>query len=763
VPSSPREFSSVAEGLQAYLRGVMPDSQVSSARIDAEHQPLVLLRTTHVMAAFGFSNGDMGKSYEALYGSFKNHYAQQYGKWDALDLAFVFCVHPETPNLDRFCSSVETDVYFCRKFVVPLTEPLGSSLARLPFLPLTPLNGQSLRPASAQTFLQQCAVPAVLAKFLVVQHERSPEGIVEDCTNGDFGEPRELKQATNTPVVQSERSSEAARLETVTIKNFRAYRKPQTFAFGSAVTVLYGPNGFGKTSFFDAVDFAATGDIGRIKSSGEAHFRKIAQHLDSKSEESVVSLSFWCNGARRKLTRDVSNRKQALLDGRPTDRKVVLGELTGGDVPATDRVENFVSLFRATHLFNQEQPELTKDFGDDCRLPAQIVARMLALEDYANALSKAENVHGVLQSVITNANIEIKELTEQIADEQKELDRLGQTAKVHANIEALDTEIAALRGKLGAAGIAVDPQKPDAPIVRGWRASLEARLAESQSRSGRLSALAKEAAVLPRARVDLASLQRQLTEKEQALDAAEKRRLAAELTLQATEKHLAEVNVMCAETQTRVDILEWVRATKPLYAQLIEKQAATKDELNRATDALAQHRTAEEKAASDLREQDNLAAQAAEKLKTKRVELIAVQSLNESITSWQANRARLTAVVLSEQAAVKSLESLRAEARDLAPQVTAGVAEEARISRQVAQVDASQSQLKNLLSQLVGHVRTGICPVCGVDHGSKDALVHRIQNHIAADAASGARADLIGVRERVKHLAERVADNKQKE
>jgi exonuclease SbcC len=94
--------------------------------------------------------------------------------------------------------------------------------------------------------------------------------------------------------------------------------------------VLYGPNGFGKTSFFDAVDFAATGDIGRIKSSGEAHFRKIAQHLDSKSEESVVSLSFWCNGARRKLTRDVSNRKQALLDGRPTDRKVVLGELTGG-------------------------------------------------------------------------------------------------------------------------------------------------------------------------------------------------------------------------------------------------------------------------------------------------------------------------------------------------------------------------------------------------------------------------------------------------
>ena len=77
-----------------------------------------------------------------------------------------------------------------------------------------------------------------------------------------------------------------------------------------------------------------------------------------------------------------------MLDGRSTDRKTVLGELTGGDIPATDRVENFVSLFRATHLFNQEQPELTKDFQDDCRLPSEIVARMLAFEDYANAVTK---------------------------------------------------------------------------------------------------------------------------------------------------------------------------------------------------------------------------------------------------------------------------------------------------------------------------------------------------------------------------------------
>lgn len=763
MPSLPHDLRPSVDSLRSYLERVLPDSRLTNAAVDPAYKPLLLLQTKHIMAAFAFSNGDVRKTYDAIYGSFKKYYAEQRGQWDALDLAFVFCVQPGVPNLDHFCSSVETDVYFCRKFVVPLAPPLDSSLARLPFLPLTPLNGQSLRPASAQTFLQHCGVPAVLAKRLVVQRERSPEGIVEDCTNGDFGEPRELTPVVNAPVVQSERAVESVLLERVSIKNFRAYRKPQTFAFGADLTVLYGPNGFGKTSFFDAVDFAATGEIGRIKSSGEAHFRKTTQHLDSKSEESVVSLYFRCNNAVRKVTRNVSNRKKALLDGRPTDRKTILGELTGANIPATDRVENFISLFRATHLFNQEQQELTKDFQNDCRLPPEIVSRMLAFQEYANAMSKASKVCGVLQTTIASANAEITELSEQIADERQELVRLGQTAKAHANIEALDAEIEALRGELDAAGVAVAPQKPDATIVRGWRASIEARLLESQSRGRRLSTLAKEVAGLPRMREDLASFQQQLAQKEQTLGAADERRIASELTLQYAEQRFAEMNARCAETQARADILEWVRATKPVYARLVQKHGTLNVELNHAIDALAQHRTTEEKATNDLRVQDNRAAQAAEQLKAKRIELIAVQSLNESIASWQVSRARFAAAVESERTVVKSLELLRVEGRELALQVTAVAAEEARISRQIAQVEKKQSELKNLLSQLLGHVRTGVCPLCGEDHGSKDQLVHRIQNHVTADAASGARADLNAVRERANQLAERIAENEQKQ
>ena len=533
MPSLPHSPHAYASSLRSYLQNALPDSRLSEARVATSYEPLLLLRTNHVLAAFAFSNGDIRESYEMVYGGFKNYYVEQQGQWDRLDLAFVFCVRPEVSHLDDFCSSVETDVYFCRKFVVPIVLPLGASLARLPFLPLTPLDGQSLRPPSAQTFLQRCGVPAVLAKYLVVQRERGPQKIVEDCINGDFGAPQDLTPAViSAPIVQSDHSIQPIRLETVTIKNFRAYRKPQTFAFGSDITVLYGANGFGKTSFFDAFDFAATGEIGRIKSHGDEHFKKTAPHLDSKPEESTVSLSFWCNGALRKITRTVSDRKHAMLDGIRTDRKAILAELTGGEFPAADRVENFVSLFRATHLFNQEQPELTKDFQDDCRLPSEIVARMLAFEDYASAAGKAAKVREVLEHAIGDATSQIKQLSEQIAEEKTELNRLGKTVKGQASSETLETELQALRSALARLGIAGGCEKADASVVRGWRASLEARLTESKSRSERLSALVKAVAGMPQTRTEVVNLQQQIAEKDGALGNVEKKRIAAVAELQ---------------------------------------------------------------------------------------------------------------------------------------------------------------------------------------------------------------------------------------
>src|SRR2546428_12746090 len=114
MPSSPHDPNLNAVGLRAFLANVLPDAQLTDAALNAAYEPLLLVQTNHILAAFAFANGDMRQSYETLYGSFKNYYAQQRGRWDALDLAFVFCVRQGPPQLDQFYSTVETDVYFCR-------------------------------------------------------------------------------------------------------------------------------------------------------------------------------------------------------------------------------------------------------------------------------------------------------------------------------------------------------------------------------------------------------------------------------------------------------------------------------------------------------------------------------------------------------------------------------------------------------------------------------------------------------------------------
>ena len=451
--------------VRSYLKHAMPDSQLTAEKLLSGYQPLLFMWTNHMMAAFAFPNGDTTKSYNALYGSFKEYYARQHTQLDAMDLSFVFCVSPDLPNLDKLCSKIETDVYFCRKFVVPIVQPLETSFARLPFLPLTPVRGQSMRPPSAQTFLRQCGVPAMLAKYVVVPQQRSPEAIVEDCMEARFGDKPPTLAAPaqlDAPTSSSGHAAEKIRLESISIDNFRAYRKAQEFDLSADVTVLYGRNGFGKTSFFDAIDFAATGEIGRLKTRvSAAQFNKIAAHLDSIPQNSIVSLAFTSNGVARKITRRVSARMRPLLDGRLCDRKTILTELTGGRVAAVDRIEHIVSLFRATHLFSQEHQELAQGFERDCELSEPIVSHMLALEDYATASKKAARVRDLAQARTGHARDDIRELSGEVADHKRELDRLGQTAQEHTKTSALDEAITSLRRRVKEAGISVPTGESD--------------------------------------------------------------------------------------------------------------------------------------------------------------------------------------------------------------------------------------------------------------------------------------------------------------
>ena len=139
---SVRDSPPPQEHVESYLRQAMPHCEFTYESLVTGYPPMILMRMTHNIAAFAFASGDADKSYDELYNSFREYYLGNRSTLDVYDLSFIFCVHPNVPNLDHFRSRVETDVYFCRKFVVPVAEPLDRSFERLPFLPLAHARGE---------------------------------------------------------------------------------------------------------------------------------------------------------------------------------------------------------------------------------------------------------------------------------------------------------------------------------------------------------------------------------------------------------------------------------------------------------------------------------------------------------------------------------------------------------------------------------------------------------------------------------------------
>ena len=750
MPNSQHDLPIGPHILREFLSKALPDSQLEEVSTDEHYQPILLLQSSNVIAGFGFSNGNITKSYQVLYGSFKKQYTEHRTEWDALDLAFVFCVPPKLPSLDRFCSQVETDVYFCRKFIIPLEPPVADALARLPFLPLAPVRGRSLRPPSAQTFLQQCGTTAVLAKYLVVQGQRSPETIVEDCLHGTFGEPKSILSPASELTPVETRGVAPVRLERITIQNFRAYKKAQTFVLGDNVTILYGPNGFGKTSVFDAIDFAATGEIGRLDISNNDRFKKAATHLDSSAEHSSVSLFFAVDGVEHKIVRRVSDRKHALLDGMRRERKDILAELTGGIGPAKDRVENLVKLFRATHLFSQEHQELAKDFEKDCELSQEVVSRMLAFEDYSNAWKKVLRVCNLINTNIDSDAREIERLREYIEEEEEQLERLARTSQQYIGASELDEAIHSLSRRVSDAGVDVPSDRPDLATLRAWRATFETRIAEIESKKVHLSRLVKDTIELQSVATELAAIRSQIAKKEEELASSIAGNKACKEQLRIAEHKFTEASHTRIVLQGQLESLEWLQGIAPTYRALLEKQQLAAEQIDKSRESLELARKEERRTIESLNRCENDKINASNKLIFTRKQVETLNSMIEATQKWQAQRSRLDQIADEEQLALQALQELHTQDQEKLALHEKIKEEEADLLGQINEIEESESELGQLLSLVQNYVRSGVCPLCGEDHGSVEALLNRIEEQLSTDAASDTRIALSKVRDNLK-------------
>lgn len=721
------EILKLPSELRDVLSQLLTDATFIEEVVHEDCPPLLLMLRSHAVTAFAVGDEH---DYLPMYEAFKKHYLKRTSEWSTKDVAFVFCLPADIIVQESFRSRVEVDVYFCRKYVVELRKDLLGSLARLPFLPLSPVSaGGQTRPPSAQTLLRQRNLKTELANALVVPSKSSAIAIFNACVNGTYGLPHKVdggvEESNSEPV--AERRIQAT-LKSISIQNFRAYRTKKEFTLGSSVTVLYGPNGFGKTSFFDAIDFAVTGGVGRLaKASGG--LAKAAKHLDSEEEPTEVTLSLERDGVQHIITRNLAEHNNALVDGKITSRKDVLALLTGGDSAPVDRVENMVTLFRATHLFSQDSQELTRDVMEKCELPSDIVSRMLAFEDYVSGLKKAEEVLKIARQTLTEARNQIRSTSILIDDERGELTRLESLASTNTSPEALDARFLALEEAISTSGFSMSGI--DSRDTRAIRAMLESSATEAVSYRGTVSKAIEQLAALKTLREQLEPMNVQLEERKDLVDTAEAQANTASEILSSLTSQLAQRKTEEQDVQNQQAWVAWANSAQPEYAQLIVQSQSLTETISTLNQGLNQQREKQSYALSARQDAAAILQRVEAELKLAEDSRARVIRVKELADNWTQAEPRLVAAQTLEAKLQGLPEEKRARHGEAHQAVLAQELLVARVERELGSAKTNDTNLQKLIAELRTHIDGATCTLCGHDHGTQDALLDAIDRRIS--------------------------------
>lgn len=715
------------------LEGQRPELTISRGG----DYPLLVLETSCDSVGFAVLNGKPESSFDSAYDSFKHLYRQNHSAWKERNISFVVC-RPEHEYIhDAFFSTIETDVYFCKKYVVCIRrnkDELARELLRLPFLPLPEDHtGGILRPPAAQTLLQSLNVSAQLARQIIVPLEYSANRIVDQLLK-EKEAFLTLGTSAGPDLQHHPQPKERMRIKSVEFEAFRAYKKRQEFDVDADVVVFYGPNGLGKTSFFDGLDYVCTGRIGRLcrHRIRQNEFMDLARHLGSSVSEGYVSMVV-SQGAKDCLVkRSVADWSTALIGNDKYDRASALQFLTTSQLESKKlRIENLERLFRATHLFGQSDPELLVEFEKDSTLSSDLVHRMLALDDYASGLTKAAAI--------------LAELDKRIADNKKRISALKINANdVQTQIKALpephDTVEAGKQLRDMAMSLVTDLQvhlnvtladsEPSQTSTREWRAITESALKDAEDRHRQLQFIESSFAQYDQNRSSLNNITDELSELEVVL-----KEKTIDHRLQQGERkkyigRLEEERATLAQANARLKALTELGSLQEVFQKNNRSLQQWQIELKRVS-GKADAITAElqpQIAVVVVERLHNQAAELREAFQTKSQQIHILTGIQNNFPTWEKNRANIIILQQSYDGMQSAIQSAESSIDEFKNGITAREKDLSSCEQEYRDLTVHQQELTRLLDEIEAHVENGICPTCGIDHKSKTVLVERIRS-----------------------------------
>jgi len=240
------------------------------------------------------------------------------------------------------------------------------------------------------------------------------------------------------------------------VEGFRGFVSKKVFNISkSKIIILYGPNGHGKTSFFDAIEWGLTGKLYRYDNPNDERNRaKFIANQTSKNTLPKVKLVIDYNESEIVIIRTGENRKDRASDyGR--SRLTIMDE-TGSYVENPDDflrkllvnsewlekvdVENMNKMYNLTHNLGQEKiTHFINDTKDGERYNSLSI--MLGTDYFREYETKFKNVRHRIKATIDERNKNIEIINREKIYIDKEIESLLEQMNDH---EINEEEVAVL-------------------------------------------------------------------------------------------------------------------------------------------------------------------------------------------------------------------------------------------------------------------------------------------------------------------------------
>jgi len=658
------------------------------------------------------------------------------------DLYLILLVTDSINDTDEeLIREISSDAMVCRKIVRRAPGGnLDGTLQGLPFVGLE-LSGTKAVPGIKHilsvleskgypsevltTLTARSAVDRLLASLTVLP----VPSVVPFVANTDYSlEPRSISSANR------------CRLESLSLNDFRGLRAIDHLDLSGNLTIIFGLNGTGKTSLFDALEFALLGEVERLESEAPDDLTKRSPYVNLFSDNAKVELQLTVDGTPVTVERTVSSGGETALfvNHEPIfDEHELLDQIVGEQQIKVD-IRNLRGLMRTSNFLSQAT--LRQFLSDSPAERYWSLSHLLGTQDYTRLIEKIYELRETLNKKLDELGIEIadldstsRELDSQIEARRTVLSESPQGRDLAAALSSLSEKtVSKLRDiespfaeLLGSASANYREIKSALSIINEWLGAEQERgrvaqdsfklaaqalnqIVEGQALSSRLSSEINSAR--SESGTTQTELQPYVTEEE-----------TLRVHLRDVNSRIQKLSVRNAQLRQASDVAKELSVTEAL-----DKEQSR--ELDSANTELTQLQLRQTQLSNSLGEVEQQKATTFKLLSEARRRAGNLAETEKIVNSWLLASVDAPAVEQQLRSVIASTAEKEKQRISLLEQSGAFTQELESVKAELQSRSAALEQLQDLLVKLQKHVTGSECPLCGHDWKEANALLIQIQN-----------------------------------